>query len=394
MKEERKYYLDWLRVIVVLLLIPHHAALTFSHIGNGYVYTKEVVDSLYYIIQSDFLNLWFMKLLFFISGMSAYLALKKRSPSEFLKERFTKLFIPAAFVTLLLGPLTVWIVAYSGNHFSDSFPMFYPVYFRSIAKYLGWAHMWFCVYLFVFSIISLPLFTFLKKRPKTMKLTHMVLETKHNFLIPMLLIIIFEVLLRPLYPGLQILINDWANFTVYLSFFLFGYIMGQSDDLLTTIKQHRRKTSILAITATILYITLNRSAYFQSDLYIRKVILNSLSAVAAYSWVMFSLGFGGQYMNKKSPILNYLSQSAFALYIFHYMILSILNLYLIRTSLNHYVIFVITCLTTYLIFLIFYELVIKKVQVLRFICGLKIEKKIRKSSLGTFYRERTKCTAR
>jgi glucan biosynthesis protein C len=100
-----------------MLLIPHHTAVSFSHIGNGYIYTDEVVDSLYYIIQSDFLNLWFMRLLFFISGISTFMALKKRSAIEYLKERFSKLFIPAAFVTLCLGPLTAYIVTYSEGHF-------------------------------------------------------------------------------------------------------------------------------------------------------------------------------------------------------------------------------------------------------------------------------------
>jgi hypothetical protein len=42
-------------------------------------------------------------------------------------------------------------------------------------------------------------------------------------------IIVFETLLRPIYPGKQTLVNDWANFTVYLTFFILGYCMAITD---------------------------------------------------------------------------------------------------------------------------------------------------------------------
>lgn len=192
MKSEREYYLDWLRVMVVLLLVPHHTAVTFSHIGNGYIYTEQAVDSLYYTLQSDFLNLWFMKLLFFISGISSYMALKKRSPREYLKERFHKLFIPAAFVTLLLGPLTAYIVAYSEGYFPGSLLDFYPLYLRNISEYLGWAQMWFCVYLFVFSILLLPIFLHIKNRPANIRWINFFVELRYNYLFPMLFIILLN----------------------------------------------------------------------------------------------------------------------------------------------------------------------------------------------------------
>ena len=54
---KRVYYLDWIRVSIVLILIPFHAAVTFSHIGNGYVYTSEPINSWLYIFISDYFNL-------------------------------------------------------------------------------------------------------------------------------------------------------------------------------------------------------------------------------------------------------------------------------------------------------------------------------------------------
>lgn len=374
MKKERVYFLDWLRLIVVLLLIPHHTAVSFSHIGNGYIYSNEAVDSLYYIIQSDFLNLWFMRLLFFISGVSTFMALKKRTQLEYLKERFSKLIIPAAFVTLCLGPITAYIVEYSKGIFFGSIFTFFPVYLNNITKYLGWAHMWFCIYLFVFSVILLPLFSYLIQRPGITKLISMFLEMKYNYLLPMLIIVIFEIVLRPFFPGYQNLIMDWANFTVYLSFFLIGFIMGQEGDLLSVLALNWKISGVLAGLSTVINIIIKRTEYFQNTNYTVIVLLSFLSGVAAYTWVMFFVGIGKRYFNRTNKYLSNFSKSAFALYIFHYMILTILILFLIKTSLNHYIMFMITCVTTYLLFLILYELIFKRVKILRYICGLKIER--------------------
>ena len=71
---KRKYYLDWLRNSIVIILIPFHTAVSFSHIGKGYIYTATPDNSYLYIFISDFFNLWIMRLLFFISGFTAFLS--------------------------------------------------------------------------------------------------------------------------------------------------------------------------------------------------------------------------------------------------------------------------------------------------------------------------------
>ncbi len=44
MQEVRLYYIDWLRVLVILSLIPYHAALTYTEIGSTYIKTT-IYDS-------------------------------------------------------------------------------------------------------------------------------------------------------------------------------------------------------------------------------------------------------------------------------------------------------------------------------------------------------------
>lgn len=372
-ESDRKYYMDWLRIIVVLLIIPHHVALTFSHVGKGYIYTQEPVNSIYYLVQSDFLNLWFMRLLFFISGVSAYFALQKRTNVEFIKERVNKLFIPVLFVLFILGPSTAFFVLKRSSSFAGSLIAFYPIYLDNISEYLGWAHMWFCIYLFVFSLLTVKLLSYLKKKAQVVDKVNRFLSSGNNILLPITIIVVIEMSLRPHYPGFQNLINDWANFLVYLSFFLFGYIMGQSNRLLLKISEKIKLFLSLSLLSSVAYMYFNNSTYSLADnMYVVEVLLAALRGFAAYSWVMFFIGLGQRFFNKKSILLGKLSRTSFGLYVFHYTILTVINSFLLKTSLNHYFIFLLSIFLTYIVYSIFYKLCIKRIKPLRFICGLKI----------------------
>jgi hypothetical protein len=108
---KREYYIDWLKIIVVALLVPHHIAITFSRIGDAYVFMPVKDNSLYFFIQSVFLNLWFMRLLFFVSGISAFYALKKRTNKQYFAERCKRLLLPTAVAIIFICP----VMAYFGR---------------------------------------------------------------------------------------------------------------------------------------------------------------------------------------------------------------------------------------------------------------------------------------
>jgi hypothetical protein len=88
----RRVDVDWLRVLAVLL-VPFHAARLFN-IGEAF-YTKnaELSDPLSTFIA--FVNPWHMPLLFVLAGASTYLALGRRTGTEYLRERVQR-FVRAA----------------------------------------------------------------------------------------------------------------------------------------------------------------------------------------------------------------------------------------------------------------------------------------------------------
>ena len=108
-----------------------------------------------------------------------------------------------------------------------------------------------------------------------------------------------------------------------------------------------------------------------TETYISKVLLSLLWGISAFNWVLFLNYLFKKIFNTSNSLLKYLSKSSFSFYIFHYLIITILNYLLLKTRLNHISIWMITTVGTYIILVMVFEVLIKRVKFLRFICGLK-----------------------
>src|SRR5688500_11761265 len=109
LSSERRYDLDWLRVLGVLLLIPFHVALIFVLDPNTIMYIKDVVNSRVLDEAAGFVHMWHMPMLFIISGSATYFALDFRSTRQYIRERFLRLVVPLVFGVLTFVPFTMYI---------------------------------------------------------------------------------------------------------------------------------------------------------------------------------------------------------------------------------------------------------------------------------------------
>jgi len=93
-KIDRRYDLDWLRVIVFGLLILYHIGMFYSTWGYHVksVHASETVESLMKLI-----NPWRLTLLFFISGIAIRFAIDKQPLIKFTFNRSILLLIPIIF---------------------------------------------------------------------------------------------------------------------------------------------------------------------------------------------------------------------------------------------------------------------------------------------------------
>ena len=169
-KPERRYDVDWLRVLAVLLLFPFHTARIFDTFGTWYVKNDQLSGALTYFIA--YVNPWHMPLLFLLAGAATYFALRFRSGGQYALERFKRLLIPFIFGLLVIVPPQSYLGLRSHSDFSGSFLGWYPSFFQVNAAdmdgyFLGgftFAHLWFIIYLFIISLVALPLFLLLNRR--------------------------------------------------------------------------------------------------------------------------------------------------------------------------------------------------------------------------------------
>ncbi len=106
---ERRYDIDWLRVIAIGLLIFYHIGFVFLPWGVfiGFIQNEESIQGLWN--PMSLLNIWRIPFLFFVSGMGVSFAIRKRSWRQLILERSRRILLPFLFGIMAIVPLHLFI---------------------------------------------------------------------------------------------------------------------------------------------------------------------------------------------------------------------------------------------------------------------------------------------
>jgi fucose 4-O-acetylase-like acetyltransferase len=385
---KRAYYVDWLRVLAVLALFPFHTGQIYNEEAAFYVKDTGSVPLIMGI--NSFIYLWHMPLFMFLSGIGSYYALRFRSGKAYLLERFRRLLIPLVFGTLvLIPPLTyirmfgdpdkVWPIGFADNAipgFDKSYFEYYPDFFNGIYPNgnADWGHLWFLAYLFTFSLIALPVFLYFKsEKGKWMIdwLKKVVMKPAGIFLffIPIAAI---EVLLRRAYPNVQNLISDWANFLMFITVFIFGFIMMSDEQFGEAVDRYWRTaltigllivTGLSVIFAARIQTGLSENTYYFVEM--------TLRGIAIWLCMIGFLGFGRRYLNRGGRFIIYASEAALPVYILHLPVLGMIGFYVIQFDLPIVIEYIAILILSLMVSVLLYEILVKRFNIVRFFFGLK-----------------------
>jgi hypothetical protein len=353
-RDDRLAYLDWLRFLVVLLLAPFHAAISYTGMGSVYVYDTPVRD----ILLSGsapvgvgplalteftvFTDNWGMHLLFLVSGIGAAFSLRKRNGAQFMGERCNRLLVPLLIGSVFVVSIQSWLGALSFGKFSGSFFAYFPTFFNGISTgpqgsgNFEWGHLWFLAYLFVFSAIALPLFLSIRQKGESSR----ILSTARRFavmpliLLPALWTGLLEGLFRPGWPGFQNLVNDWANFTIYFSFFLAGYLVGTLPEFLRAIEKYRFAFLVLGVAAFLTRISMYTLFTVPDGYNAINIIAQTFRGIAAYGLVMAAIGYGQHYLNRQGRMLGIARDLSLPLYVLHFVPVTVVTYLLLDSGLS------------------------------------------------------------
>ncbi len=157
---ERKYFIDNLRWMAILLLFPFHTAQIWSGGEYSGFYIWSHTNTVLYAFSTAVYP-WYMTLLFTIAGISCRYALQKRSNRQFIVERTKKLLIPFFFGVLILVPIMTYIAEVFFYGYTGSYLNQYILFFTKKTDLTGYhggftpAHLWFLLYLYIISLMAL-----------------------------------------------------------------------------------------------------------------------------------------------------------------------------------------------------------------------------------------------
>lgn len=361
---DRKYEIDWLRIILIFSVFLYHSGMIFNEWGW---HIKDGEKQAWLSPIMHFLHLWRMPLLFFISGAGTYYAKRKRSNTMFAGERIKRLFFPLLIGIFTLVPIQVFyerINEYGTlwNYYPHMFDGIYP------AGNFSWHHLWFICYLFIVSMLMLIFFQFEKTNiykfiRKSLK---KIADTKIFFMLFMMPLILSELLLRPHFPkNTHALIDDWAYLSFNFIVFLYGYLFMSSNTINKKIFNERKLNLIIFITATILYHTIDRN----------NKVLDILSGISQLGIIWFgiltSVGFANRYLNFNNNWRGKLNEAIYPFYLLHQPVLIAIAYYILKLNLPTGIEALAIIIVSFIVSVGVYTLIIKRINILRIMFGMK-----------------------
>jgi len=370
---KRNYAIDWLRVFAMFTVFLFHCARFFDR-QDWHVKNPQSDTIITFIVL--FLAQWIMPLFFILSGISSYYSLGLRRAGEYVRGRFKRLMIPLIFGIFVLIPPQVYFERISHSQFKGSFIQFFPHYFDGFYAFGGnfaWMglHLWYLLMLFVFSLLTLPFFIYVQREPRPAFISkfNSFLERKGTLFLLALPLAALEMLLDPATIGRRDF-GGWSPF-LYLIFFIYGYIV-LTEHRLQRIIQKQRNIALaggLITTTTALSILISKGfPEFGSAYYF---FMTSIRAFNSWFWLLAIIGTGLQYCNFNNKFLAYANQAVLPFYILHQTIIVTIAFYFIGLYIPVGIKYFVIASTSMIAILALYEGFIRRVNILRFLFGLK-----------------------
>jgi len=381
--KERRYDIDWLRVLAILVIFIFHNARFFDSLPW---HVKNDDHNMGVLLFVGFVDAWIMPLFFFLSGIGSWYSLRHRSSGRYLLERVLRLLVPmyTVGVFILLPPQLYWDRLTNGR-FIGSFWQFYPEYFKGFffdvfpPFILPWpGHLWFLVFLFTVSLLSLPIMIFLKSDSARRSLSRLAHWSDMRGGIFLLILPLF--LLRAGLQGLFRGDHTPADMFCYMLFFLLGYILPADNRFTGSLKRHAwiclpiGLAGFAAAVGLVLglgYQAFTDQGFSQFRLYL---LLQFVMSVQNLCWIVFIVGTGSKYLNFQNRLLTYCNEVVLPFYILHQTLILFVGSYVVKWNMGIAPKYLIISVISFILIMAAYELLIRPFNPVRFLFGMKTKK--------------------
>jgi len=350
MQQQRRYDIDWLRVIAIFLLLIYHIAIVFQPWATfiGFLRSDDALEQLW--VPMTFLNVWRIPLLFFVSGMGVYFAMQRRTIKELLLDRAKRILLPYLFGIVAIVPLHILI--------------FQKFYHMPLSYVPHPAHLWFLGNIVIYISILFPLSRWLVLNPGN-KFKNFLNRLFSNPMGVLSITIFFVVEAWIVNPQVfSMYAQSLHGYAIGFLAFLFGFILVYAGETFwPTVAKWKFLYLALAMGLFVFRLTVFGNA-----------CPNYLLAIESNLWIFSLFGFASIYLNRPSKSLAYLSEAVYPVYIIHMAVLYGISALVLPLALDPFSKFVMIVIVTGLSCWVIYEFLIKQVSFLRAPFGMRVKK--------------------
>ena len=367
---QRRFDLDWLRVLAILTVFIYHTTRFFNseawRIKNPASYL--VAD----ILETTLAN-WIMALIFAISGASLFYALGKGGAGRFVKDKILRLAVPLVTMGMIVfGVLQIYLDRLSHGEFSGSLIEFIPHYFQPGNFTWTGDHLWYLEMLFIFCLVFLPIFLWLKRESGQRMMGRLgdLLASKGA----LYLIALPTVLCLALTNSDSFLGNTgWGGGSIlsHATFLLSGFLIVSHEGLQKNIQRFRWLSLALVVVLMVTLFSLMLTVGEPAPGTLLSALGRTLWGLWSWSWVLAILGFGMKRLNFNKPILSYANEAVLPFYILHHPVLLSVGYFVVQWTIPAALKFLVIDAVSFVIIMALYEFVVRRVNVIRFLFGMK-----------------------
>ena len=321
----RRTDVDALRILICAAIILSHALLIFGADPNYHL--KSAVPSRSASFVFDFVRANSVSLFFVIAGWSAVASLRRRSSSQFVLERVTRLLVPLFVGMALFGSIIKYVELSHGidmglrglrhiEPLNESFFKFFP-HNLTLLRQITWSHLWFLAYLFLYTVFLLPLLVRLARcAPRAVEPAAL---TVYLPAIPMALLLVAT---NGYWPFLPNLITDLPNCSFYALCFVIGAGIAVWPGFEARLSKEAPRLFVFMLLA------------FAGMTYNGESAAGRLFvALTAWGGIAAGFGFASRLKPVATPALTYLTEATMPVFIVHHAPLLLLGVLLLPMAL-------------------------------------------------------------
>jgi peptidoglycan/LPS O-acetylase OafA/YrhL len=382
-KSARLYYLDWLRVILIFGVFLYHVVRPFDPLIDWHINNAEQSDTILTLLL--LVNPWGIPLFFLVAGAASMFALRRRSNRQYISERATRLLIPFIVGSILLTPFQKYLEALHKGSFQGSFLSYIPeILAENISGNLftplvfgNWGlHLWFLGFLFVYSLLTLPVFRWFKRDTGGAFISWLgrLVEVRGGILLFVLPLALARVLVQPFFAVAE---RGWLDFVYFFLFFILGSIIYSDDRFLSAVRRDRWLLfagGIAGLATFIGLVAVYGDIAFEWGLTFVvpwSIILIFAFTLMSWGWALDALYLAMRHLNFSNKWLVYGNETIMPFYLLHQPVIILIAYFVVQWDAGILVKLLVILISSFLITLGLVELLIRPFAPMRRLFGMK-----------------------